>query len=572
MIPIFSFDLSTMSMWFDPTMISQHPDREYLSEILNAGMMGDLQDAVNITVRKDKAPATQAWGIDLLSCVWHEQRHFFDFVLTNYGAFRFRQFLEIYINAGALLRGTSENNTPLIFPIDAVLDPVRMQILGAASLPEFELLATAVSKRKKISVIDRQTVPIDGLPYELGGEAQFEALAYLTQIVGIQEYFGGEVSFQVQEMVPDHIRKNQKYNWFIKIGQHFGLISGTNAGTARSVVNLGPMLPLIYAGLFTRHWEKEEDDEVYSHDLPSYRLPFLIQEIMKDRDAYLRLDLQGQWDYVNGLCRQHWGKTVLEELEADLQKEKSHLEQLKAQDNYDEVRRIFEDYHALRSLLFGIFKADPLAIIDPLRFAREILPLVRPRTVIAYPHGVDEPLPGLERAFGYAEGKHKWGWAYVPEKWYTRQDCLTLEEHDAWGHIISEFAPLAKMLINGRKHKTMLGPELLVAEQMLRSAEVPILFDPLFKFPVEKNAMSSYYHLTKREEAVCDLCKMPVRKPEGFLLAPWWFRYSARNASVAITAYNGGEEGKYRFLRDWSHWVVCDNCLKGLRAHFDWQD
>lgn len=60
--------------------------------------------------------------------------------------------------------------------------------------------------------------------------------------------------------------------------------------------------------------------------------------------------------------------------------------------------------------------------------------------------------------------------------------------------------------------------------------------------------------------------------PEGYLLTPWFFRYSYINAKIAIEAYGGGEKGRIEFLKDWSFWVICNECHKNLIEKFDWYD
>jgi hypothetical protein len=53
------------------------------------------------------------------SSVWHEKRHFLDFLLTNYGAFRIRQFFEIYRNLPVLFNQTGDSKR-ILLPLDSL--------------------------------------------------------------------------------------------------------------------------------------------------------------------------------------------------------------------------------------------------------------------------------------------------------------------------------------------------------------------------------------------------------------------------------------------------------------------
>lgn len=562
-----------MSIWFDSTLISQYGNQDYLSDVLNSGLNGDIDEAVYIAI--NNAPNNQELNrvIELLSCIWHEQKHFFDFSFTTYGAFRFRQFFEIYINLTPTLYSIINEDTELVFPIDAALDPVRKKILNIKSSEVINTIANAIKKRKNISKGDRDTIEIDGLKYEFGGEAQLEALAYITQITAIQTYFGSQTSLSVQDLTPEHIRSNQKYNWFIKIGQHFKILSPKKISEGQFLLNIAPLLPILYASLSNRYWGKEENDENYKSDIPSFRFAYIIEQILTVKEEYLKKDLFNQWMQVNEICKKKWGKTVLEELNRDIEKEEQHLQLILNQPHIsDTLKEAFQDYHDLRKKLHGIFRDDPLQIIDPELFVKNILPLVRPMPIAAYPHGLEVSNEGWGRVLGFEEGEKKWDWALIPNNWHSQNTFLSLKKTSDWGSIISDYSPIAKLLINGRKHKTMLGPELIVAEQILRKHGYKLKFDPLFEFPVEKNGISFFYYLTNKKEVVCDICESKIKYPEGHLLSPWFFRYSNRNAMIAITVYGDGEDGKYRFYKDWSYWLVCDNCIEDIRQNFDWQE
>jgi hypothetical protein len=46
---------------------------------------------------------------NIISSIWHEKRHFLDFILTNYGAFRVRQFFQVYFNLNLVLEEAKQD-------------------------------------------------------------------------------------------------------------------------------------------------------------------------------------------------------------------------------------------------------------------------------------------------------------------------------------------------------------------------------------------------------------------------------------------------------------------------------
>lgn len=55
------------------------------------------------------------------TAVWHEKRHFLDFILTNYGAFRVRQFFMLYCNIYPVLK-FAEDTGELLVPLQSYTD------------------------------------------------------------------------------------------------------------------------------------------------------------------------------------------------------------------------------------------------------------------------------------------------------------------------------------------------------------------------------------------------------------------------------------------------------------------
>src|SRR5262249_24447918 len=152
-----------------------------------------------------------ARAIAIASSLWHEKRHFLDLALTNYGAFRFRQFFEIAANLPALRRAVEEDGASrIVVPIDVYADQVRRRRHGLPENPKLQELGRAIQSRKKMILDDRKLIPSRFGPLELGGEAQLEALAYLHQAAKAQKLFGLARGAKALDSVPNQDEHHRK--------------------------------------------------------------------------------------------------------------------------------------------------------------------------------------------------------------------------------------------------------------------------------------------------------------------------------------------------------------------------
>src|SRR6266404_4937335 len=113
MIPIIQFDPSSLSLWYDAHLIGMCRGGDQLGVALEYAIRGNdpaLKDLVDCI----DDPWVQTRSANIASAVWHEKRHFLDFVLTNYGALRIRHMFEVYRNAGAVLGAHNETRRLLI--------------------------------------------------------------------------------------------------------------------------------------------------------------------------------------------------------------------------------------------------------------------------------------------------------------------------------------------------------------------------------------------------------------------------------------------------------------------------
>jgi hypothetical protein len=94
----------------------------------------------------------------------------------------------------------------------------------------------------------------------------------------------------------------------------------------------------------------------------------------------------------------------------------------------------------------------------------------------------------------------------------------------------------------------------------LANAEIEYRVDPLYDAPREADAAALLFHLNGQSSATCDYCHKTIEAPGGHLLSPWVFRRHAAIADHMKEVLGGGSRGDRRFRRDWSPWLVCDDC------------
>jgi hypothetical protein len=279
-----------------------------------------------------------------------------------------------------------------------------------------------------------------------------------------------------------------------------------------------------------------------------------------------KLDVLEGWELVNSTAKKLWDRTVMEETQEDFTREKNWVDVLGKQASHDSIEAAIRDLHALRGRLIKALEEDPGAVIDPHQFVRDLLFRLRPLPIIASRSGrLGKPAPGWQRVIGYVQPGSQdpegdWWWAAAPEQWQPDATSLALRERKAWLTIVSEHAPMAKLMLNGRDHRTMLGPEIVSVEKRMEYAGLGIDFDPLFCFPKETNEIAAFFEIRRKEEAACDFCRQPVKKNEGYLVSPWVLRYSQKIKDFIVDAFGGGASGELKYLRDWSPWVLCNNC------------
>jgi hypothetical protein len=565
MISPVRLDPASLCLWFDLTPFKGGSESNDLFELFKAAALGPPDGVPSVLKAK---PQLLDRGIRIASAVWHEKRHFLDLILTNYGAFRMRQFFEIYLNMPAVMRAAHTSHSTLFCPLEVYADEVRSQCLGLEEVPaNLRLVGRSVLNRKRNLLADQIAFRSENGLMQVGGEAQFEALAFLSQTAAAQEFIGVDANLEMQKAIPDWQLTNTRYRWAETLGNSYGVVKPANELDAMPVTDVSLLCCFLVSSLMMRAWNQKDAQGTLDSSTPTRRILALFQGFAQFMQAGGELEFTpgGAWSFTNELTKRIFGRDVVKELMIDYEYEEGWCRSLEHQNLLPQAKKVIYEYHRLRGELISSFVQRPVAFVDSIYFSREILPSLSPTVGVFHPGGVyGEPPSGWIKVYwdqdkGMPNEKALWWWgaAYLLP---AATDIRFKNQHE-WLTVLSDLAGIAKLLINGRAHRSAPGPELIRAESLLIDQfGITPSFEPGFDLPEMYSQIRDFYALRGTQSLACDACKLEIPYPEGFLLSPWYFRQSSKLASVCVEALGGGQQGEHRFRKDWSPWAVCRRC------------
>ena len=326
MIPVLQLDPASLSLWFNPEFIRRSSGALELQAAVWLAISGKVDELPGYVSRID-AKRLAVRAMTLASAVWHEQRHFLDLITTNFGAFRVRNYLSIYMNLQRLLKGVANDGGPLHCPLSVYTDPVRRMVAGIDRFPEeAPQLAEDISQREAFLASDSQLVPTPYGAMEVGGDAQLEALAWIFQYLAVDRIFGSEGVIAVQGDLRPSQRAAMRYFWLSLLASDLGLghsvdLRRPGDRSPRLILDTTLLTPMIYAALACRAWGQEQVIGAHhASSLPAARLSGLIRAL-SGRAADTEASTARAWQMVNEAAGDLWGRTVSEEMAADLERE-----------------------------------------------------------------------------------------------------------------------------------------------------------------------------------------------------------------------------------------------------------
>ena len=224
---------------------------------------------------------------------------------------------------------------------------------------------------------------------QFGGEAQFEALAWTYQIAAAPLLLGPDLAFETQKDIVRFGGEQLRYRWMEYIADALGILpSFTKDNTY--YFDYSFTLPLLYASLQVRAFgQTRNTPQSARSSTPSARLSTLLAFLsgQKTKLKFGELRIAESWDLLNNACRKIWGRSAMEEIREDYQREGEFLKTF--EDAPDNARKCFEDYHHLRGTLIDTLEKTPDSILDTKTFVTGLLPRLQPGMIVCKASGHD---------------------------------------------------------------------------------------------------------------------------------------------------------------------------------------
>lgn len=516
-----------------------------------------------------KEDSVKADCVYLASIIWHEQRHFLDLLLTNYGGYLFRQFETCYINTPGIISYIlhKKQGKSITFPLSLYLDDVRKSISGEENLSDdiCKVINDLILREKAIAS-ERQII---GDFKGVGGYAQIESLGTIFQTAAVENltpYFASTIRKRMLASDP----KGQKYNWPLRFADSLKLPLVKREEGELYHVGMLPML--YYACLNTRTNNKDiSDAKKYSlpNDkflLPTDRFTIILEYLSNKESNFWKIGFDEAWEKMNKIAALLFGRSIVDEIKVNIQFQEDNLDRIR---NIDE--QVFEfssNYLDIRKKLCRILQDEPHKILHPDYYCRETLGRIIPIPVLTFSQGIqdDNMSSSWERLHGVTfqyDGYQpvEMSWTAVPRNWDS-SNLISFPITLNWKGMVTALTPLAKAMLKGRNHRTMIGPEFLTMESEFNQIDVKINYESDFEYPSKLVFPAKpYYDIRSKTSAICDTCGTNLKKPNGYVLSPWVFRQNEQVSSIHLAALGGGMEAEIKQFTDWSPWLLCQNCL-----------
>lgn len=577
MIPTLQLDPSTLAIWFNADLLNSYKEEEHGLELFIHAASHDISKVCPI-LDNAGSDTHRSHYYEILSAVWHEKRHFVDFLLTNFGAFHVRTYFQMYYNTPQALRELRKKNSPVLLPLDTYADPVKLMGLGIEEQQPSELLKIAQWLRRRKQALREDACPYDGGRglTEHGGLAQMEAIAYTCQLAILQFEFGTDAIKLLNQHSPLPLHQNRRYSWARDLWCR--LPPNPDFTASAKVVNVDVMLAIMVASLCGRTFTLTGETNIPSEgDAPSLR--FLKLFTSERWDRYAEADIGEVWSRVDAKAKELWGFTIEEELLQDWEIESKLLDTLKSEGGGPPIVSAFEKYHAKRRVVIDDFISSPSRYTSVIGYWELLRDGVSPLQVICSPSG--QPFSGSMKAlfeydfsqFGIQTFLNPKGWYAIanPHLSIQSSDKIAFGFDEDWISILTEFSPVTKLLVSGRAQRVMLGAELARGEQLL--SEIGLRTQFVAPYDKLQGGISgeAYSHLTGRDEAVCDFSGKTVKASDFDFISPWEIRSDqARRGFFEYIAERMGSEpmAAFTIAKDWSHWLTSKSHAAELRSRF----
>jgi len=512
----------------------------------------------------------------LISSVWHEKRHFFDTCLTNYGARRFRDLFTLAGNITPLLAEAQAKQEPVWFPVEVYGNPVLRRLLKisdpSANILQIANMAKTIKDFR--AQVDAPSASGDRLLY-LGGEAQLEGLGQASQIHSVEYTFGIEDILAVSGKYVHGMAREGPYRSIEAVALMLGC--GQDNGKGVVALNLTLASALFITALCGRFFgagPKPAADLV----APMSRLSRLIVELGPTPGRYDMSDEEAA-ELVDKVAKRLWGRTAFEEIAADIDTMEMKVDAAKdAWLNMGEgLYEAYMDFVKLRRRVLARAKSLGAATMLPRAFPISWRDRLKPWQVVATPSGdfeADGALIVFGQRLNVPHGLEKvvpksvtWGRLHIADDSDT-EDVFAPRARDAWLQVLERHAPGAFLMLNGRRHRRMVPPELERRISEIEGYGIPVRFHPLFEWPEQRDQRSrmeeaiALAEFSGRATFACDITGDEIKPSEAATLTPWEFRRSP----LLPKFREAGIVAEVKLVTDWSDWIVRRDLLEDPAA------
>jgi hypothetical protein len=587
MIPFLQLDPSTFTLWANQTLLAECADDAELGTLVSLAYdhrYDDIKKFISLTPRQ----IVKDTSIRICSEVWHEKRHFLDLVLTNYGSFRWRQTYQTFSNFGSLVKISEElPGDRFGVPLSIYSSKLACKELGLESHPRLEQLGDAQLGLASNLSLDN-TELVDGI--RVGGDAQLEALAYYFQLETSASVFGYQETLDVLERLDYAKRAEKTHNWAVDLFGRAGLYGDlpTSNKNQETIVEPSPLICLLYGALNGRFHGLDVSREGLK-TLPNYRLGALIQYFLENKILLSDIEaFDAAWLHVNEACEKLFGRTILEEIESDMESFESKRRGML-------YENIADEYVELRKELFQILSANPERILFPSEYRKYVLPRLSPFLASSMPDGIDgrpddrfhvlteidfaNHLPEALHGFVQDERIRFSTHATIAKEWPPKFNAnpLGMRNLDSWLPMIDGGAAVVRTLQSGMSWSSMCGLEIIHAKGFIeRALGKSVIVERHARPKIEEFDPIEYSFLTGSKTSVCDFTENRFNLEDCTIISPWAFFESEPHSTLLTRHFESLGEwlnlppqiahltAIRTIVKSWSPWVV--------HREFGWDD
>jgi hypothetical protein len=562
MIPTVQFDPATLAIWTTTGTLLE-PQAQVAETAMRLAVEGDdPTEVVNTVSGGDSWRTHLIW---LVSSVWHEKRHYFDTCLTNYGARRFRNLFNLASNVAPLLVEARARHEPVWFPVEVYGDRTLRRVLGISDpAPNILQIARHARLMKSFTSQLDATLTGGGLKIHLGGEAQLEGLAQVSQVHSIEACFGMD---DMVAVTADHVHSLPREGPYRTIETIAGMLGCVKEFDNHLVINTNLAAALFVTALCGRYFGAgpQPSAELVA---PWERLERMIEELGPTPGHF---DMTGEeaFELVDQAALRLWGRTAFDEIAADIDAMESKVNLaiapwLGEAGLYD----VYTDFIRLRRQILAAAQAKGPASLLPYNFPLFWRDILQPWHVFATPAGNHQGDTDAPIVFGQelnlpSELKSifpsvvVWGRLYAvsPDEAERR---FAPRDRAAWLQMLERHGPLAQLMLNGRQHRRMVPPELDRPIYEIEKLGIGVRFHPRFEWPDQRDEKTrtaeaiALANFTGRKSFVCDITGDEIEPTAAAVLTPLEFRRSA-----LLPGFRNGDIVREILLHtDWSDWVV----------------